>query len=141
MPIHIEPPDVLRLKQRREFLRVAGAGNKWVAPGLILQARAHMPGEVLDGIGKDGENDGGDDGDKAGGFRLGFTVSRKVGSAVDRNRARRRLRAAAERVMPRHARQGNDFVLIGRRATLKRRFQALVGDLQTALRKLDAYEE
>jgi ribonuclease P protein component len=128
---------VLRLKQRREFLRVAGAGHRWVAPGLILQARAHGPDEALDGIGKDG----GDDGGEAGGFRLGFTVSRKVGGAVDRNRARRRLRAAAERVMPRHARQGNDFVLIGRRATLKRRFQALVGDLQTALRKLDAYEE
>ena len=123
MPIHIEPTDVLRLKQRREFLRVAGAGHKWVAPGLILQARTHMPGKDRNG------------------FRLGFTVSRKVGGAVDRNRARRRLRAAAERVMPRHARHGNDFVLIGRRATLKRRFQALVGDLQTALRKLDAYEE
>jgi ribonuclease P protein component len=137
VPIHIEPTDVLRLKQRREFLRVAGAGHKWVAPGLILQARTHMPGEAF----KVKENDEGKDGNDANGFRLGFTVSRKVGGAVDRNRARRRLRAAAERVMPRHARHGNDFVLIGRRATLKRRFQALVGDLQTALRKLDAYEE
>jgi len=137
VPIHIEPTDVLRLKQRREFLRVQGAGHKWVAPGLILQARAHRPGEAVDGIGKDG----GDDGDETGGYRIGFTVSRKVGGAVDRNRARRRLRAAAEKVMPRHARRGNDFVLIGRRATLKRRFQALVGDLQTALRKLDAYQE
>ncbi len=74
-------------------------------------------------------------------FRVGFTISRKVGGAVDRNRARRRLRAAAERVMPRHARLGHDFVLIGRRATLKRSFPALVGDLETALKKLDAYDE
>ena len=118
---------MLRLKQRREFLRVAGAGSKWVAPGLILQARRHSPAEF---------------GDEAGsGFRIGYTVSRKVGGAVDRNRAKRRLRAAAGRVMPDHARGGNDFVLIGRRATLKRRFPALVGDLQTALRKLDVYED
>ena len=74
MPIHIAPTDVLRLKQRREFLRVAGAGHKWVAPGLILQARTHMPGEAF----KVKENDEGKDGNDANGFRLGFTVSRKV---------------------------------------------------------------
>lgn len=116
-----------RLKRRREFLRVQGGGRKWVAPGLIVQAR---------------RREDGDEGSAPGsGFRVGFTVSRKVGSAVSRNRARRRLRAAAERVMPVHARPGHDFVVIGRRATLKRPFPALVGDLETALRKLDAYDD
>ncbi len=126
MSFSIESAPVLGLKRRREFLRVAGAGHKWAAPGLILQARRRAPEDT-----KDGEE----------AFRIGFTVSRKVGGAVDRNRARRRLKAAAERVMPRHARPGHDLVLIGRRATLKRGFPALVGDLETALKKLDAYDE
>ncbi len=122
---------MLGLKRRREFLRVAGAGHKWVAPGLILQARRYAPEDAKEGRTTD-------DGEA---FRVGFTVSRKVGGAVDRNRARRRLKAAAEKVMPRHARPGHDFVLIGRRATLKRGFPALIGDLETALKKLDAYDE
>jgi ribonuclease P protein component len=119
----IEPAVVLQLKQRREFLRVAAVGQKWAAPGLVLQARRYEKNEADDG------------------FRIGYTVSRKVGGAVERNRARRRLRAAAENVMAHHARPGHDFVLIGRRATLKRAFPALVGDLEAALRKLDAYVE
>lgn len=115
---------VLRLKRRREFLRVAGSGFKWVAPGLILQARPHVPGE------KTGN-----------GFRVGYTVSRKVGNAVRRNRAKRRLRAVAHLVLPEHAKTGHDFVLIGRQATLKRGYEALSGDLEMALKKLDAYHE
>ena len=115
---------MLRLKRRREFLRVAGSGRKWVAPGLILQARSHGTG------------------DKTGaGFRIGYTVSRKVGNAVARNRAKRRLRAVAHRVLPLHAESGHDFVLIGRQATLKRGYEALAEDLETALKKLDAYHE
>ena len=121
-----EAAGMLRLKRRRQFLRVAGGGHKWVAPGLILQARRRDADKTGAGPGT--------------GFRVGYTVSRKVGSAVQRNRARRRLRAAAERVMPAHALDGHDFVLIGRAATLRRPFQALIGDLETALRKLDAYD-
>ena len=127
MPHTIETAGVTRLKNRREFLRVAGGGRKWVTPGLILQARRHDPGDETETGGT--------------GFRIGYTVSRKVGSAVQRNRARRRLRAAADQVMPVHARPGHDFVLIGRQATLKRTFRALTQDLETALRKLDAYDD
>lgn len=71
--------------------------------------------------------------------RVGFTVSRKVGNAVERNRARRRLRAVADEIMTEHAQAGFDFVIIGRKNTLKRPFSALQGDLTTALKKLDAY--
>ena len=73
-------------------------------------------------------------------MRVGFTVSRKVGNAVARNRARRRLRAAVDQVIPTRARPGHDFVVIGRAATLTRPFNALVGDLTTALQRLDALD-
>ena len=71
--------------------------------------------------------------------RVGFTVSRKVGNAVLRNRARRRLKAVADKVMTEHAQGQVDFVIIGRKNTLTRPFSALMGDLTTALKKLDAY--
>jgi ribonuclease P protein component len=117
-----------RLKTRRQFLHVAGAGRKWVAPGLILQVCPH------DGDGA--PDDGG--AEEAPGLRVGFTVSRKVGGSVARNRARRRLREAAERVMPDQAAGGRDYVLIGRRTTLDRPFADLVTDLETALARLGA---
>ncbi len=65
-------------------------------------------------------------------LRVGFTVSRKVGGSVERNRARRRLKAAAA-IMALEAAPGHDYVVIGRAATLRRPFAALVGDLAAAL--------
>lgn len=128
---------LVRLKRREEFLRVAGARRKWVAPGLILQARtAGLPARGL--LGKGGATGPAASGE---GVRVGFTVSRKVGNAVARNRARRRLRAAAAEVMPRHAKAAHDFVVIGRSATLTRPYAALVGDLKTALRRLGAFRD
>ena len=113
-----------RLKTRRQFLHVAGAGRKWVAPGLILQVCRHEPDDAS--------------ADEARGLRVGFTVSRKVGGAVVRNRARRRLRHAAECVMPDQAAGGRDYVLIGRGTTVERPFEELVADLETALARLGA---
>jgi len=118
-------PAVPRLKRRSEFLRVAGAKRKWVAPGLIVQV--HERAQAV--------------GDGGGGapVRVGFTASRKVGNAVARNRVRRRLRAVADMVLPRHAKAGRDYVIIGRTATLRRPFNALVGDMAVALKRLDAW--
>jgi ribonuclease P protein component len=109
------------LTRRPEFLRVASKGRKFVTPGLILQA-----------CGQNGD---------ANPLRVGYTASRRVGDAVARNRARRRLRAAVAAVMPQHARGGHDYVIVARMATLRRPFGALVQDLETALRRLGMWRE
>lgn len=71
-------------------------------------------------------------------MRVGFTTSRKVGNAVARNRARRRLREVARIVLPADAAPGRDYVLIGRPETLVRPFLELLADLRAALRRLGA---
>ena len=112
-----------RLTRRAEFLKVAAARRKWAAPGLILQA-AGAPEDVAS---------------RSGSWRVGFTASRKVGNAVARNRARRRLRAVSAVVLPAHAEAGHDYVLIARGATLSRNYGALLADLEEGLRRLGLY--
>jgi ribonuclease P protein component len=70
-------------------------------------------------------------------MRVGFTASRKVGNAVARNRAKRRLRAAAAAILPKVGRPGTDYVLIARAATASRPFAALVSDLAAGLRRVE----
>lgn len=112
--------EVGRLTKRPDFLRVASGRHKWAAPGLVLQARRS---EVTH---------------ETPACRVGFTATRKIGSSVLRNRARRRLRAAASQVLPNHAIPGFDFVLIARAETNRRPFAALMGDLIEGLRRLGA---
>jgi ribonuclease P protein component len=112
-----------RLLKRSDFLRVAAMRRKWAAPGLIVQA-APNPGPA-----------GGDPG-AATAVRVGFTTSKKVGSAVERNRARRRLRAAVAEVFTELAVPGTDYVVIGRRETLTRPYSLLLQDLRTALKRV-----
>jgi len=69
--------------------------------------------------------------------RVGFTVTRKVGNAVQRNRVKRRLRAAAAEVFPRIGRAGTDYVVVGRAATLTRAFADLKADLEQAVERLN----
>ncbi|MEK9646229.1 MAG: ribonuclease P protein component [Alphaproteobacteria bacterium] len=114
-----------RLKTRKQFLRVAARQIKWAAPGVVLQVAPQPP----------------EDRAELDAPRYGLTVSRRVGNAVVRNRARRRLRAAAEDVLARQAAPGNDYVLIGRQETPGREFAALKEDLETGLRRLGALLE
>lgn len=106
-------PTIKTLTRRADFLRVAEGGVNTPTPGLVLQAAPNR--------------DGGDD------IFLGFTVSGKVGNAVVRNRVKRRLREVAKDVLPASGRAGVSYVMIGRRAALKRPFAGLKQDLQQAL--------
>lgn len=115
-----------RLKYRRQFLHVARKGRKYATPGLVLQARKRS--QLDTEIGKDE-------------IRVGYTVSRKVGKAVLRNRARRRLRAATEIVLKEHGLGGYDYVVIGRAKTPGRQFGALIEDLDFALKKLGIWKD
>jgi ribonuclease P protein component len=69
--------------------------------------------------------------------RVGFTASRKVGNAVVRNRAKRRLRAAAAEILQRRGRSDTDYVLIARAGTGERQYAELVDDLTGALRQVE----
>ena len=119
-------PGLRRLKKRSEYLRVASSGHRWATPGLILQQRRR------DAAGAAAPDD------EPAPIGVGLTASRKVGTAVARNRARRRLRAVAAEVLPDRGRPGHDYVLIARAATLSRAYIDLVGDLTSALARIGA---
>lgn len=141
-----------RLKRRSEFLRVAATRCKWAAPGLILQAaRAAQDAQVfpanattppsggasVPALPDSGVSSAQDRSD----LRVGFTCSKKVGNSVARNRAKRRLRAVAAELLPRLARPGYDYVLIGRQETLRRPYGLLLQDLRTALKRVGALRD
>lgn len=108
------------LRHRPDFLRAARALRQGT-PGFLVQARQR----------------GVDEPAPPQSIRVGFTCSKKIGNAVARNRARRRLREIARAVMPRQARPGWDYVLVGRpEATIDRPFADLLTDLDRALRRI-----
>lgn len=105
-----------RLRQRADFLAVAG-GVKAPAPMFVLQMQSR------------GE---------AGPARVGFTVTKRIGGAVERNRIRRRLREVVRLSSPSGMRPGHDYVLIGRRTALSLPFDRLVEDFNRALGRVHA---
>jgi ribonuclease P protein component len=103
-----------RLRQRADFL-AAASGSKAPATAFVLQVRKRS-----------------DDGP----VRVGFTVSKKVGKAVERNRVRRRLREIVRLSNATWMRPGHDYVLIGRRTALKLPFTRMSEDFEGALRRV-----
>ena len=104
-----------RLRQRADFLAVAN-GTRANSAAFVLQGRRR---------------------DDDGPIRIGFTVTKKNGTATERNRIRRRLRELVKRLDVTSVRPHHDYVLVGRRAALTRDFATMLEDLRSALRRLD----
>jgi ribonuclease P protein component len=103
------------LKRRHEFVAVAGTRCRWVTPAFVLQA------------GPRGE---------AAQIGIGLTVTRRIGNAVARNRARRRLRAAVRAILPGPATPGHDYVIVARPAILTCPFDLVLRDLSSAFARI-----
>ena len=104
-----------RLRQRADFLAAAGAARA-ACPAFVVQRRVR---------------------DDAGPVLVGFTVSKKVGTATERNRVRRRLRELVKRLDAVSMHPHSDYVLVGRRAALGRGFTTMSDDLRGALGRLE----
>src|SRR4051795_5853731 len=104
-----------RLRQRADFLAVAN-GARINSAAFVVQSRRR---------------------DDDGPIRIGFTVSKKNGTATERNRIRRRLRELVKRLEVISMRPHSDYVLVGRRAALYRDFSTMLDDLRAALHRLD----
>jgi len=104
-----------RLRKRSQYLNVAKAGERFVTPAFIIQISQRS----LEGA-----------------YRYGITASRKVGGAVKRNRAKRRLRALIHQILPEKGRPGFDYVFIARIEVLRRNFALMEQELESALKRL-----
>jgi ribonuclease P protein component len=104
-----------RLRQRADFV-AAASGPRMASPAFVVQSRPRA-----------------DDGP----VRIGFTVTKKVGNAPERNRVRRRLRELVKRLDVISMRPHHDYVIVGRRAALDRGFETMFNDLRSALSRLE----
>lgn len=102
------------LKKRSDFLRLR-AGKRYSTKSLVLQAKAS------------------DSNSKTGFSRVGYTVTKKIGNAVIRNRIRRRLKEVVSQTFPKKSLPNHDYVIIGKHGALTRNFASILKDLEQAL--------
>lgn len=107
-----------RIRDRKDYLAIAATGRRWVTPSFVLQMKESL--------------------DKDHPAHVGFTVTKKVGNAVVRNRVRRRLKEAATEIFPAKAACGRDYILIGRFAALDMAYNRIKSDMKWALNKLES---
>lgn len=112
---------VFIIKKRKDFVKVASQGQKMVSSALILQAAFHIPAPAS------GNN----------GCFLGYTATKKIGKAHIRNKTKRRLRAAAREIFPKHALSDVSYVLIGRKNTAVQNFVKLKEEMVIALKRIN----
>lgn len=117
--LEAEIPILQTLKARAEFLAVRG-GRRSSTPAFLIEMRERPPG----------------DGAGVAGARFGFTITKKIGNAVTRNRIRRRLKAAFAAGAGQHARSSCDYVIVARHAALDRPFTLLLEDVARAFAAL-----
>jgi ribonuclease P protein component len=108
---------ITKIKKRSEFLKIQKSGFKAVTSGLILQSAKNSQEKYL--------------------TRYGFTASRRVGGAVLRNKAKRRMRFLVDLIMLKLGKPGWDYVLIARYKTPNRKFEKLKSDLYWAIKNVN----
>ena len=111
---------IVRLKRRPEFLAVAASGRRWVAPAFILQAAPRSTTDTF----------------PSGDIGIGFTATKRIGNAVRRNRAKRRLREAARLLAGDKVVTDHNYVLVARSEVLTCAFQTILSDLETAFSRV-----
>ena len=118
------------LKKRSDFLRLRG-GAPFAKPSLVLETRPSLAASQLSDGGAVQDRDAADED-----TRFGYTVTKKLGGAVVRNRIKRRLRAVVAAVAPKLALPGHDYVLVARSAAYDRAFAEIKKDLERALQRV-----
>ncbi len=133
---------VTTLKKRSEYLRVRG-GARWGAASFALEARVREVAKAIQAKGGQEPAVEGASAETAGdgspeGARFGFTVTKKIGNAVIRNRVRRRLREAVRETAPGLARPDCDYVLIARPAAVNQQYAQLCLELREAFQRVNS---
>lgn len=108
---------LIRLVKRADFVRAAKSGRKCVTHSIVLQVVKSS--HAADGV-----------------ARVGFTATKKLGNAVVRNRAKRRMRAVADAVLAERGQAGMDYVLIARDLCVQAPYDTLLRDLAYALNRI-----